>query len=207
MRMSKICRIFAPEFKNSKTMSKSKTTEIRLDHRNYRKHGEENKRVIKKSLEELGAGRSILVDSEGEIIAGNGVFEQAQELGIPVRIIETDGAELIAVKRKDLATDDERRKKLALSDNAASDTSEWAQDILREDWSQDVLAEFGVQLPNMEVPSEETVAGLFEDAEQKQDPNFVAVKVDVPKQHESDIEDIKEAIKNALQAWEGCVLK
>ena len=188
-------------------MSKSKTTEIRLDHRNYRKHGEENKRVIKKSLEELGAGRSILVDSEGEIIAGNGVFEQAQELGIPVRIIETDGAELIAVKRKDLATDDERRKRLALADNAASDTSEWAQDLLREDWSQDVLAEFGVVLPNMEVPSEETVAGLFEDAEQKQDPNFVVVKVDVPKQYESDIEEIKEAIKNALQAWEGCVLK
>ena len=132
-------------------MSKSKTTEIRLDHRNYRKHGEENKRIIKKSLEELGAGRSILVDSEGEIIAGNGVFEQAQKLGIPVRIIETDGAELIAVKRKDLATDDERRKRLALADNAASDTSEWAQDLLREDWSQDVLAEFGVQLPEMQV--------------------------------------------------------
>ena len=135
-------------------MSKSKSTEIRLDHRNYRRHGEENKRVIRKSLEELGAGRSIVIDNEGEIIAGNGVFEQAQELGIPVRIIETDGAELIAVKRKDLGTDDERRKKLALADNAASDTSEWAQDLLREDWSQDVLAEFGVQLPNMEVPSE-----------------------------------------------------
>ena len=136
-------------------MSKSKSTEIRLDHRNYRKHGEENKRVIRKSLEELGAGRSIVIDNEGEIIAGNGVFEQAQELGIPVRIIETDGAELIAVKRKDLATDDERRKKLALADNAASDASEWAQDLLREDWSQDVLAEFGVQLPEMEIEEDE----------------------------------------------------
>ena len=132
-------------------MSKTKETEIRLDHRNYRKHNKENKRVIRKSLEELGAGRSIVIDNEGEIIAGNGVFEQAQELGIPVRIIETDGAELIAVKRKDLATDDERRKKLALADNAASDASEWAQDLLREDWSQEALAEFGVQLPEHDI--------------------------------------------------------
>lgn len=186
-------------------MSKSKTTEIRLDHRNYRKHGEENKRVIKKSLEELGAGRSILVDSEGEIIAGNGVFEQAQELGIPVRIIETDGAELIAVKRKDLATDDERRKRLALADNAASDTSEWAQDLLREDWTQDVLAEFGVTLPEM--PDESSIAGLFEKSEENQNPNFVTIKIDIPRQYESDVEDIKEEIKSALQAWEGCVLK
>ena len=30
---------------------------ITFDKRNYRKHSDENKRVIKKSLEELGAGR------------------------------------------------------------------------------------------------------------------------------------------------------
>lgn len=203
--MSKISRIFAAEFKNATFMSKQKEIEIRLDRRNYRKHGEENKRVIRKSLEELGAGRSIVIDNEGEIIAGNGVFEQAQELGIPVRIIETDGAELIAVKRKDLATDDERRKRLALADNAASDMSEWAQDLLREDWSQEALAEFGVRLP--EIPDESLIEGLFEQAEQKQDPNFVAIKIDIPRQYESDIEDIKEAIKKALKVWEGCVLK
>lgn len=149
--MSKICRIFAAEFKNSKTMSKSKSTEIRLDRRNYRKHGEENKRIIKKSLEELGAGRSIVIDAEGEIIAGNGVFEQAQELGIKTKIIETDGSELVVVKRTDLRTKDEKRKKLALADNAASDASEWAQDLLREDWTKEALAEFGVTLPNMGV--------------------------------------------------------
>lgn len=135
-------------------MSKSKSTEIRLDRRNYRRHGEENKRIIKKSLEELGAGRSIVIDAEGEIIAGNGVFEQAQELGIKTKIIETDGSELVVVKRTDLRTQDEKRKKLAVADNAASDSSEWAQDLLREDWTQEALAEFGVTLPNMEVPKE-----------------------------------------------------
>lgn len=186
-------------------MSKSKSTEIRLDRRNYRKHGEENKRIIKKSLEELGAGRSIVIDAEGEIIAGNGVFEQAQELGIKTKIIETDGSELVVVKRTDLRTQDEKRKKLAVADNAASDSSEWAQDLLREDWTKEALAEFGVTLP--EIPDESSIEGLFEQAEQKQDPNFIAIKIDIPRQFESDIEDIKEAIQNALQAWEGCVLK
>ena len=149
--MSKICRIFAAEFKNATFMSKQKEIEIRLDRRNYRKHGEENKRIIKKSLEELGAGRSIVIDAEGEIIAGNGVFEQAQELGIKTKIVETDGSELVVVKRTDLRTQDEKRKNLAAADNAASDSSEWANDLLREDWTQEALAEFGVTLPEMQV--------------------------------------------------------
>ena len=42
--------------------------EIKFDKRNYRLHNDENKRVIKKSLKELGAGRSIVIDNEGEQI-------------------------------------------------------------------------------------------------------------------------------------------
>lgn len=126
--------------------------EIKFDKRNYRKHNDENKRVIKKSLKELGAGRSIVIDNEGEIIAGNGVYEQAQKLGIKTKIVETDGRELVVVKRTDLATGDDKRKKLALADNAASDTSEWADELLREDWAPEVLADFGVVLPEVEMP-------------------------------------------------------
>ena len=54
---------------------------LKKDRRNYRLHDENNKRIIGKSLDECGAGRSILADSSGEIIAGNGVFEQAQKRG------------------------------------------------------------------------------------------------------------------------------
>lgn len=183
------------------------TTEIKFDERNYRKHSDKNKKIIKKSLKELGAGRSILLDKENSLIAGNGVYEQAQALGIPVRVIETDGSELIAVKRTDLATADDKRRKLALADNAASDLSEFDVPALQADWSKDALAEFGVELPNMDVLSEEDVQGLFEEADQKQNPNFVSIKIDVPRRYESEIEYIKEVIKNALQAWEGCVLK
>lgn len=131
-------------------MKKEKQTDavqITFDARNYRKHGKKNKDLIKKSLEELGAGRSVLIDKENSLIAGNGVFEQAQALGIPVRVIETDGKELIAVKRTDLATADEKRKKLALADNSASDSSQFDNVLLNEDWAVEELKEWGVTMP------------------------------------------------------------
>ena len=83
---------------------------ITFDHNNYRKHSDKNKSLIRKSLKECGAGRSIITDKNGEIIAGNGVYEQAKALNIPVKIVETDGSELVVVKRTDLETDDEKRK-------------------------------------------------------------------------------------------------
>ena len=95
---------------------------IKIDPNNYRIHDDKNKRLIRKSLEECGAGRSILFDNDDCIIAGNGVYEQAQELGLKVRVIESDGTELIAIKRNDLSTEDARRKALALADNHILDS-------------------------------------------------------------------------------------
>lgn len=122
-------------------------SEIKFDKRNYRKHNQRNKDLIKKSLEECGAGRSIVIDNNDEIIAGNGIYEQAQVLNIPVKVIETDGSELVVVKRTDLDTDDEKRKKLAVMDNSTSDTSEFDFDLLKEDFKLGELEWFGVDLP------------------------------------------------------------
>lgn len=129
--------------------------EIKFDKRNYRKHNDKNKTLINKSLEECGAGRSILIDNEGEIIAGNGVYEQAQALNIPVKVIETDGSELIAVKRTDLAPDDERRKRLAVMDNSASDSSEFDLVLLQEDFEVPDLQDMGIDIPSIEVEEKE----------------------------------------------------
>lgn len=125
------------------------TNEIKFDKRNYRKHNAENKRLIKKSLEECGAGRSILIDGEDEIIAGNGVYEQAKKLKMPVRIIETDGSEIVAIKRTDLKTNDEKRKQLAVMDNSTSDSSEFDLELMAEDFSVEELENFGVDVPDI----------------------------------------------------------
>ena len=97
--------------------------QIRLDGRNVRVHGERNKQAIAQSLKELGAGRSILIDAENVVIGGNGVYQEALELGLPVKVIESDGSELIAIKRTDLKTNDAKRKALAIADNRTNDLS------------------------------------------------------------------------------------
>lgn len=119
---------------------------IKFDKRNYRKHNDKNKELINKSLKECGAGRSIVIDNEDNIIAGNGIYEQAQKLGIKPRIIETDGSELVVVKRTDLATDDDKRKQLAVMDNSSSDSSEFDFELLNEDFDTEILLDWGVDI-------------------------------------------------------------
>lgn len=122
---------------------------IQQDQRNYRIHGDKNKELIKKSLKDLGAGRSILLDKDNVIIAGNGVHAEAEQLGLKVKIIETDGTELIAVKRTDLSTEDEKRKLLAVADNKTSDTSEFDFELLSADFEIDILEEIGFDLDEL----------------------------------------------------------
>lgn len=130
--------------------------DIKFDKRNYRKHNDKNKALIKKSLEECGTGRSILVDKDGEIIAGNGVYAEASKLKIPVKVIETDGSELIAIKRTDLATDDEKRKQLAVMDNTTSDTSTFDIELLQEDFGAEYLNDLGLDIEiNMDYEQDE----------------------------------------------------
>lgn len=142
--------------------------EIKLDAHNYRKHDERNLKLIKKSLKECGAGRSILIDANGEIIAGNATYKTAKEANIPVKIIKTDGKELIAVQRTDLATTDKKRKKLALLDNTTSDKPNWDIDTISADFDLSELPELGLEdLPEVaqldaevtedEVPNDEEV--------------------------------------------------
>lgn len=121
-------------------------SEIKFDKRNYRKHSDKNKNLINKSLKECGAGRSIVIDNNNEIIAGNGIYEQAQKLGIKTKIIETDGSELVVVKRTDLTTADEKRKQLAVMDNSTSDSSQFDFELLQADFDTEELEDWGLNV-------------------------------------------------------------
>lgn len=103
---------------------------FRRDPKNARRHTDRNKAFIRQSLEEVGGGRSILVDGDGIVRAGNGVFEQAQALGLKVRPIKAKRGEVIAVVREDLKG--AAAVRAALLDNRASDLSEWDAAVLRE---------------------------------------------------------------------------
>jgi len=87
------------------------------DSKNANLGTERGRKVLEQSFRECGAGRSIVVDKEGNIIGGNKAIEVVEELGIPIQVVRTNGNTLVVVQREDLDINDERARKLAYYDN------------------------------------------------------------------------------------------
>ncbi len=95
--------------------------ELAQDQHNFNKGNEQGQQLMERSFKELGAGRSILLDRNGNIIAGNKSQKAAIAAGIKrVRVVETTGDELVAVKRTDVDIDSKEGRELALADNATT---------------------------------------------------------------------------------------
>lgn len=91
------------------------------DNKNFNKGTEFGDHLMDESLRKFGLGRSILLDKNDRIIAGNKTAEKAAELGFEnVLVVETDGNTLVAVKRKDVDLDSAKGREFALADNATS---------------------------------------------------------------------------------------
>lgn len=122
----------------------AKVTEIKLDkltpdNLNANKGTEYGQHLMDKSFREFGAGRSILIDKNNRIIAGNKSAERCAEIGIEdVIIVESDGTKLIAVKRMDIDIDSKQGRELAIADNATSMANlDWdpkAIEEIKEKW-------------------------------------------------------------------------
>jgi hypothetical protein len=129
--------------------------ELQQDDKNFNAGTEEGQRMMEKSFSELGAGRSILIDKNGKIIAGNKSQQAAIAAGIKkVRVIETMGDELVAVKRTDVDIDSVEGRKLALADNATQVVN-LAWDEVQLEEVRDSLegfnpSDFGVDLPDFD---------------------------------------------------------
>jgi len=103
--------------------------DLTLDPKNVRRHTPRNIGMIERSLNEFGAARSIVVDEDGVILAGNGLVEAAAQAGIErVQVVEADGDTIIAVRRSNLTP--EQKTKLALFDNRTTDLSEFDPALL-----------------------------------------------------------------------------
>ena len=89
------------------------------DNKNFNKGTEYGDRLMDESLRRFGLGRSILIDRNNRIIAGNKTAEKAADIGFTdVVVVEVDGNQLVAVKRKDIDLDSAKGRELALADNA-----------------------------------------------------------------------------------------
>ena len=153
--------------------------ELVQDQHNFNKGTEEGARLMEKSFTELGAGRSILIDKDGNIIAGNKSQKAAMAAGIKkVRVIESDGTELIAVKRTDISIDSKEGRELALADNLTTQVNlAWDNVELAS-----VAAEQGIDLPDWGLdPSD------FDTPEQK-----------TPTNSELDVDGFEDKVKMTL---------
>lgn len=124
----------------SNSVSNAKIETLIADDLNANKGTKQGQRLIEKSLRELGAGRSILIDKNNRIIAGNKTFENAGLIGLnDVIIVETTGDQLVAVKRMDIDLDSKQGRELAIADNATSKSNiEWDETNINkivEDWN------------------------------------------------------------------------
>ena len=125
----------------------SKIDELKFDDKNFNKHTEYGMSLLEKSLRENGAGRSILIDKDNNIIAGNGIIEAAGQVGLEkVKIVETDGTEIIAVKRTDVRLDSKKGRKMALADNSTARADlEWDFDNIMSELTPEEAKEWGVE--------------------------------------------------------------
>ncbi len=123
--------------------------ELNFDKRNANKHTQKGLKLLEKSLSKLGAARSIVLDKDNNIIAGNGVIEVAGQIGMNhIRVIETDGNEIVAVKRTDVSIDSKKGRELAIADNATAINSiDFDFDVITDlsnDFDLDLLKEWEV---------------------------------------------------------------
>jgi site-specific DNA-methyltransferase (adenine-specific) len=125
------------------------------DTRNANKGSERGQHLIEESLRQYGAGRSILIDKNGVIMAGNKTAENFGAIGLDdVIVVQTDGTKLVAVQRTDLdMMADPRARELAIADNRASEVS--------LDWNADVLKELGDEIDLTKFWSADELAALL----------------------------------------------
>lgn len=110
-------------------MAKNRVIETKIDalipdDKNLNQHTEFGTSLLEKSVERFGLGRSILLDKNNRIIAGNGITETAGSKGLEdVIIVETTGDKLVAVKRTDIDLDSREGRELALADNVTANAN------------------------------------------------------------------------------------
>lgn len=124
---------------------------LQQDDKNFNKGTKKGRKLIDKSIRKFGAGRSILLDKNNRIIAGNKTQELAREAGIKkVIVIDAKPDELVAVRRGDVDLDSEKGREMALADNATGAANlDWDDEALaraQEEIGQSV-EEWGVELP------------------------------------------------------------
>lgn len=116
------------------TITTAKIGDLTPDENNANKGTERGRYALEKSLTDYGFGRSILIDKNGRIIAGNKTHAVAGEIGLEdVIVVQSDGQQVVAVQRTDLDISDLAARELAIADNRVGQLDlDWDADVLKE---------------------------------------------------------------------------
>lgn len=118
-----------PESDAAPTMRVQRLDSLALDPANPRAHGDRNKKTVRASLQRFGAGRSIVLNGNDVVVAGNATVEQARELGYTeVLVVEPQPGQLVAVRRPDWNSVESLA--YAAVDNRAAEQADWDFPVL-----------------------------------------------------------------------------
>lgn len=151
--------------------------DLQPDRTNANKGTPRGRGMVEASLRETGAGRSIVVDKDGETIAGNKTLEAWADIGGEIIVVPSDGTKLVVVQRTDLDLSDDTgpARKLAYYDNRAGEVGlEWDAERLLADLNA------GVDLADIFRDDEldELLAGLQPEPEPVSDPGAQVAKAE-----------------------------
>jgi hypothetical protein len=113
-----------------------KATDLQQDRRNANRGTMRGEAMVNESFARLGAGRSVLADRNGKLIAGNkSASAFVENGGEDVIVVETDGTKLVVVQRTDLDLDrDPKARELAYVDNRSAEVGlDWNNAVVSED--------------------------------------------------------------------------
>jgi hypothetical protein len=132
------------------------------DRANARLHGPRNVGLIVDALHRVGAARSIVIDEDGVVLAGNATIDAAAEAGIErVHVVDADGETLVAVRRTGLTP--EQKRQLAYFDNRAAELADWNLEQIVAD----LAADTDLSAVFYDDELEKLLDGLTDDADEK----------------------------------------
>lgn len=139
----------------------TKLEDLTPDQRNANEGTLRGSQLMERSLEQHGAARSILVDKNGVVVAGNKALEHAVERGLGVRVVESNGQKLVVVQRVDLDLQDPKTRELAYLDNRVAELGlKWNPEQLEADLAR------GIELGSMFTDDErEEILRLLDQSE------------------------------------------
>lgn len=105
------------------------TADLKPDSRNARDHSARNVGMIVDSLNEVGTGRSGVIDEDNNVLAGNATLSALGKVGIKrVKVVSASAAEWVVVRRTGLSK--KQKQRLALFDNRTGELSDWDKEIM-----------------------------------------------------------------------------